>query len=73
MVFQLHFALRIDAIALKLANLVSVKIGGFLQKMSQILDFGNVRFWHLKSLNPQTLTDTRFASFGAMASIRGAK
>ena len=73
MVFQLHFAPRIDAIAPKLANLVSVKVGGFSQKMSQILDFGNVSFWRLKSQNPPTLTGARFASFGAMALIQNAK
>ena len=73
MVFQLHFALRIDVIAPKLANLVSVKVGRFLQKMSQILDFGNVSFWRLKSQNSPTLTGARFVSFGVMALIQSAK
>ena len=73
MVFQVHFALRIDAIAPKLANLVSVKVDEFSQKMIRILDFGNVSFWRLKSQNPPTLTGPRFASFGVMISIQSAK
>ena len=73
MVFQLHFALWINAITPKLANLAPVKVGGFLQKMSQILDLGNLRFWRLKSQNPPTLTGARFASFGVMALIQSAK
>ena len=48
MMSQLHFALSINIVALKLENLVLVKVGRFWVKMTQILDFGIFGVWHQK-------------------------
>ena len=73
MTLQLHFALRIKAIAQKVANLSQVEVCGFYKKTDLILRSRNLNCGLGFCQNPQTSTLLRFATFWAMILIRSAK
>ena len=75
MASQLHFnfALWINIVALKLENLVLVKVGGFWLFGVKFQNAKSESIFVIFTQNPPTLTSTRFSSFRATTLIQSAK